>query len=49
MISITLFCCKKVAYPQEYMDESEKFNETSLSEIEEFYSNLISYIGDTSL
>ena len=40
---------KKVVYPYEYMDESEKFNETSLSEIEEFYSNLISYIGDTSL
>ena len=26
--------------PYEYMDEWEKFNETSLSEKEEFYSNL---------
>ena len=40
---------KKVVYPYEYMDESEKFNETSLSEIEESYNNLISHIGDTSL
>ena len=27
-------------YPHEYMDEYEKFNETSLPKKEEFYSNL---------
>ena len=27
-------------YPYEYMDEWKKFNETSLREKEEFYSNL---------
>ena len=27
-------------YPYEYMDEWEKFNETSLPEKEEFYRNL---------
>ena len=31
---------KKGVYCYEYMDEWEKFNETSLPEIEEFYSNL---------
>ena len=31
----------KGAYPFEYMDDWEKFNETSLPEKEEFYSNLI--------
>ena len=30
----------KSVYPYEYMDEWEKFNETSLIENEEFYSNL---------
>ena len=35
---------RKVVYPYEYMDEWEKFNETSLPEKEELYSNLI--IGD---
>ena len=37
---------RKVVYPYEYMDEWEKFNETSLPEKEEFYSNLI--IEDTT-
>ena len=32
---------RKGAYPYEYMDEWEKFNEASLHEKEEFYSNLI--------
>ena len=34
MISINLFCCykKKSAYPHEYMDEWEKFNEALLPE-----------------
>ena len=31
---------KKGGYPYEYMDDWEKFNETSLPEKEEFYSNL---------
>ena len=31
---------KKVVYPYEYMGEWEKFNETTLPEKEEFYSNL---------
>ena len=31
---------KKVVYPNEYMGEWEKFNETTLPEKEEFYSNL---------
>ena len=31
---------KKGVYPYEYMDDSEKFNETKLPEKEEFYSNL---------
>ena len=31
---------KKDVYCYEYMDEWEKFNETSLPEKEEFYSNL---------
>ena len=37
---------RKVVYPYEYMDEWEKFNETSLPEKEEFYSNVI--IEDTT-
>ena len=32
---------RKIVYLQKYMDEWEKFNETSLPEKEEFYSNLI--------
>ena len=31
---------RKSVYPYEYMDEWERFNETKLSEKEEFYSNL---------
>ena len=31
---------KKGVYPYEYMDEWEKFNETSLPKKEDFYSNL---------
>ena len=31
---------RKSVYPYEYMDEWEKFNETTLSEKEEIYSNL---------
>ena len=31
---------RKYVYPYGYMDEWEKFNETSLPEKEEFYSNL---------
>ena len=31
---------RKGVYPNEYTDEWEKFNETSLSEKEEYYSNL---------
>ena len=31
---------KKGVYPYEYMDDRERFNETTLPEREEFYSNL---------
>ena len=31
---------RKGVYPYEYMDDWKKFNETSLPEKEEFYSNL---------
>ena len=31
---------RKGVYPYEYMDHYEKFNETTLAEKEEFYSNL---------
>ena len=31
---------RKGVYPHEYIDEWEKFNETSLLKKEEFYSNL---------
>ena len=31
---------RKRVYPYEFMDKWEKFNETSLPEKEEFYSNL---------
>ena len=31
---------RKGIYPYEYMDDWEKFNKTTLSEKEEFYSNL---------
>ena len=36
MISIIYF----VVYPYEYMDEWEKFNQTPLPEMEDFYSKL---------
>ena len=35
-----LYCCKKGVYPYEYMDDWEKFNETSPPEKEDFYSHL---------
>ena len=35
-----IFLLRKGVYPYEYMDEWEKFNETSLPEKEEFYSNV---------
>ena len=38
MISINLL--RTGVYPQEYKDEWEEFNEKSLPEKEEFYSNL---------
>ena len=31
---------RKRVYPYEYMDDHEKFNETSLPEKEDFYSHL---------
>ena len=38
---------RKGVYPSEYMDDWEKFNETTLLEKEEFYSNLnMEYITD---
>ena len=38
---------RKAVYPHDYMEEQEKSNDTSLSEKEEFYSNLnIEYITD---
>ena len=38
---------RKAVYPHDYLEEQEKSNETSLSEKEEFYSNLnIEYITD---
>ena len=38
---------QKGVYPYEYMDDWEKFNETSLSKIQDFYSHLsIEYIND---
>ena len=41
MISVSLFCSSiKGVYPYEYIDDWEKFNERTLAEKEEFYSNL---------
>ena len=45
MISINdinkcILLLRKGVYPYEYMDDWEKFNETILTEKEEFYSNL---------
>ena len=39
MISINLLLLRKGAYP-EYIDDWEKFNETTLTEKEKFHSNL---------
>ena len=39
-ISKFILLLRNVAYPYEYMDDWEKFNETTLSGKEEFYSNL---------
>ena len=42
-----LLLLRIVVYPYKYMDEWEKFNETSLPEKEDFYSHLnIEYITD---
>ena len=34
------YCCKKGAYPYEYMHDWEKFNKASLPDIKDFYSHL---------
>ena len=48
MISLNLFYCYEKVYPYEFMDDWEKFNETSLHEKEDFYSHLnIENITDT--
>ena len=39
-INKSILLLQKGAYPYEYMDEWEKFNETSLPKKEKFYSNL---------
>ena len=39
-INIYFLLLRKTAYPHEYMDDGEKFNETTLPENEEIYSNL---------
>ena len=39
-INKIIFLLRKGVYPYKYMDEWEKFNETSLAEKEEFYSQL---------
>ena len=39
-INQLILLLKKCVYTDEYMDEWEKFNEISLPEKEEFYSNL---------
>ena len=39
-INKIIFLLRKDVYPYKYMDEWEKFNETSLAEKEEFYSQL---------
>ena len=38
MISISLFCCCKKVFT--HIDDSKKFNETTLSKKEDFYSHL---------
>ena len=40
MILINLFAFSKDIYPYEYMNDLEKFNQTSLLEKENFYSHL---------
>ena len=37
----SIFLLRKGVYPHEYMDDWEKFNETTLPEKEKFYSKLI--------
>ena len=39
-INKIIFLLRKDVYPYKYMDEWEEFNETSLAEKEEFYSQL---------
>ena len=39
-INTFILLLRKGVYPYEYIDEREKFNETSLPEKEEFYRNL---------
>ena len=39
-INKVILLLRKDVYPYEYMDDWEKFNETTLPEKEEFYSNL---------
>ena len=39
-INKSIFLLRKGVYPHEYMDDWEKFNETTLPEKEKFYSNL---------
>ena len=34
------YCCEKFFCPYDYLDDWEKFNEISLSEKEDFYSDL---------
>ena len=47
MITISLLLFQKGVYPYEYIDNWEKFNETSLPEKEDFYSHLnMEDIGD---
>ena len=38
-INKSIFLLRKCIYPYEYMDDWEKFNETTLTEQEKFYSN----------
>ena len=39
-ITISLFYCCEMVYPYEYMDDWEKFNQTSLPEKEDFDSHV---------
>ena len=40
MMSIVILLLRKGVYPYEYMNDLEKFNETTLPKKEKFYSNL---------